>query len=106
MCSGLYSVHSVHCLYTVHAERDELACANDSWVSAKINDAIYCKLEEVVMEMLATAYICLCGCVQYMVHANLDDDIAVLYEAKTYIVHCYTLSNEPPPHHDNLVTNN
>ena len=52
MCSRLYSVH---------AERDELACAKDSWVSVKISDAIYCKLEEVVMEVLATAYIlCLC----------------------------------------------
>ena len=61
MCSRLYSVH---------AERDELACAKDSWVSVKISDAIYCKLEEVVMD--------------------LDDDIAVLYEAKPYIVHCYT----------------
>ena len=51
MCSRLYSVH---------AERDELACAKDSWVSVKISDAIYCKLEEVVMEVLATVCICLC----------------------------------------------
>ena len=60
MCSRLYSVHAVYCLYTVHAERDELAGAKYSWVSVKVGDAIYCKLEEVVMEVLATVCICLC----------------------------------------------
>ena len=52
---------------------------------------------------------CLCDRVQYFVHVDLDDDIALLYEAKHYIVHCYTylvMSLHQITYYGNLATNN